>query len=327
VLSRCSLFVRGEEVADDKTTEEAKKERQRSPNYPAVGLRDAVERVRKLYTEDGRAGAPPKIAAVHIGFKAPHGQAMSVLAALKRFGLVSEVNGRIAPTHAAIEILNLPESDPRRKAALREAALGPPIYRELVDNHRVTGLPKRDVLEAELVTYKKFNPSAVKAFVTDFLDTLEYAGISVEDGVSSTGDEESKGVNIGDFVQWVSQGQDQFRELKKVVRFSDDGEYAFFEGEKTGAPVRELEVGDAPESELPPPPPMRNPQRRQQAEGSRSMRQDVFSLDDGGEVTISWPVPLTADMITDIKDWLKIVERKIARSVAEPKQTEAEAAN
>ena len=52
------------------------------------------------------------------------------------------------------------------------------------------------------------------------------------------------------------------------------------------------------------------------------MRQDVFSLDDGGEVTISWPVPLTPDMITDIKDWLKIVERKITRSVIDPKDGE-----
>jgi hypothetical protein len=309
-------------MAEQTISEEAKKERQRSPNYPAVGLREAVERVRKLYNEDGRAGAPPKIAAVHIGFKAAHGQANSVLAALKRFGLISEVNGRVAPTHAAIEILNLLESDPRRQAALREAALAPPIYRELVDKHRTTGLPKRDVLESELIIYKKFNPSAVKGFVTDFLDTLEYAGISVEAGVGSNKDDNPKRAKVGDFVQWVSQGIDQFRELKKVVGFSDDGAYAFLEGEKTGALVDELEIGEAPEVPPPPIPALRNPQRRQQAEGERSMRQDVFSLDNGGEVTISWPVPLTPDMITDIRDWLKIVERKIARSIAEPKDTE-----
>ena len=296
---------------------DTKKERQRSPNYPAVGLREAVERVRKLYTEDGRAGAPPKIAAMHIGFKAPHGQAMSVLAALKRFGLVSEANGRMAPTHAAIEILNLPENDPRRQAALREAALAPPIYRELVDKNRI-GLPKRDVLESDLIVYKKFNPTAVKGFVTDFLDTLEYAGISAMDGVSSNDDGKPERVKVGDFVQWVSQGVDQFRELKKVVAFSEDGKYAFLEGEKTGAPVDGLEIGEAPEILPPPPLPasaLRNPQRRQQADGDRHMRQDVFSLDNGGEVTISWPVPLTQDMITDIKDWLKIVERKISRSI------------
>jgi len=261
-------------MVDGNLGEEVKKERQRSPNYPAVGLREAVERVYKLYREDGRAGAPPKLAAVHIGFKAPHGQAMSVLAALKRFGLVSDANGRVAPTHGAIEILNLPENDPRRQAALREAALGPPIYRELVEKHRGTGLPKRDVLEAEMITYKKFNPSAVKGFVTDFLDTLEYAGISVEDGVEAISGQESE-----------------------------------VEGSEIELPL--------PSSQSP----MRNPQRRQQEEGGQSIRQDVFSLDDGGEVTISWPVPLTQDMITDIKDWLRIVERKISRSLAEPKDS------
>jgi hypothetical protein len=80
------------------------------------------------------------------------------------------------------------------------------------------------------------------------------------------------------------------------------------------------EVGEAP----PPPvipPALRNPLLRQQADGGRAMRQDVFSLD-CGDVTISWPVPLTAEMVTDIKDWLKIVERKIARST-EPTNKEA----
>ena len=57
-----------------------------------------------------------------------------------------------------------------------------------------------------------------------------------------------------------------------------------------------------------------------QAEGGSSLRQDVFSLVDGGEVTISWPVPLTQD-INYIKDWLKIVERKITRSLSDPKST------
>lgn len=301
------------------TVEQDKPHRQRSPNYPAVGLREAVDRVKKLFATSGRAGAPPKLAAVHIGFKAAHGQAMSVLAALKRFGLVSESSGRVAPSHAAIEILQLPEGDIRRQAALSEAALSPPLYRELVEQHRQTGLPSRDVLEAELVTYKKFNPSAVSGLVTDFLDTLEYAGISLGGTIDSTKKQHTAHVKVGNFVQWAPQGIDQFRELKKVTGFSDDGEYAFLDGEKTGAPVAELEIGNAPGAPLYPPTP-RNPPRTQRVEGPRALRQDVFSLDDLGEVNISWPVPLTQEMVTDIKDWLKIVERKIARSTTPPEE-------
>jgi hypothetical protein len=51
------------------------------------------------------------------------------------------------------------------------------------------------------------------------------------------------------------------------------------------------------------------------------MRQDVFSLDNGGEVTISWPTPLTQGTVTDIQDWLEIVKRKISRSAANETDT------
>ena len=269
-----------------------KPRRQRSPNYPAVGLREGVDRVKKLFATSGRAGAPPKLAAVHIGFRAAHSQAMSVLAALKRFGLVSEASGRVVPTHSAIEILHLSENDSRRQTALSEAALSPPLYRELVEQHRQTGLPSRDVLEQELVIYKRFNPSAVSGLVTDFLDTLEYAGISLGGTIDSAKKQHTAHVKTGDFVQWVSQGVVQFRELKKVTGFSDDGNYAFLDGEKTAAPVAELEVGDVPEASPHAPTP-RNPRGGQRVEGARAVRQDVFSPDDLGEVKISWPVPLT----------------------------------
>jgi len=166
-----------------------KRERHRSPNYPAVGLREAVERVKKFHKADGKAGAQPEIAAKHIGFGSAHGGAMSVLAALKRFGLVADVAGRLVPTQAALEIINLPESDPRRKNALKTAALKPSIYQELVNDYRSSGLPAADTLEAELKTYRKFNPKAVGGFVRDFLDTLAYAEITVADDVTS--DEES----------------------------------------------------------------------------------------------------------------------------------------
>ena len=48
------------------------------------------------------------------------------------------------------------------------------------------------------------------------------------------------------------------------------------------------------------------------------MKQDVFSLAEG-EVVLSWPTPLSADSIEDLKAWLKLMERKIARSTAEEK--------
>lgn len=177
---------------ENKEAAESKKPRHRSPNYPTVGLREAVTRVRKLYEADGKAGAPAELAAVHIGFAKPHGQAMSVLAALKKFGLVSEVNGRWAPSQRAIEILNLPETDERRQKALHGAALSPEIYRQLVEAHRETGWPKNDVLESELVTYRNFNPNSVGEFVKDLRDSLEFAGLSDLSALDLSTEDESE---------------------------------------------------------------------------------------------------------------------------------------
>jgi hypothetical protein len=54
------------------------------------------------------------------------------------------------------------------------------------------------------------------------------------------------------------------------------------------------------------------------------MQEDIFSLSEG-RVVIQWPSPLSAESIQDLKDWLKIVERKITRSMGSSqseKQTE-----
>jgi hypothetical protein len=165
---------------------EAKKERHRSPNYPAVGLEDAVARVRLLVKADGKAGAPTEVAAKHIGYSSAHGSAMSTLAALKKYGLVADSAGRIIPTQRALEILNLPEADPRRKTALQDAALSPSIFRELFEQYKDTGLPGQEALEAELKTYRGFNPKAVSAFVRDFVGTLDFAGINRNGALDSS---------------------------------------------------------------------------------------------------------------------------------------------
>ncbi len=52
------------------------------------------------------------------------------------------------------------------------------------------------------------------------------------------------------------------------------------------------------------------------------MKQDVFSLAEG-EVVLSWPTPLSADSIEDLKAWLKIMERKITRTAAPADSTDA----
>ncbi len=154
-----------------------KKSRQRSPNYPAVGLKAAVEKARLLYEADKRTGAPVDAALKHMGFSTQHGQALAVLSALKKFGLVEDASGRIVPTQRAIDILVFQDQDERRVRGLQEAALSPGIYRELFEQYRPTGMPSDETLRAELIADKHFNPNAVEGFIQDFKDTLVFAGM------------------------------------------------------------------------------------------------------------------------------------------------------
>src|SRR5262245_12445221 len=128
-------------MTETQGTQQVKKARQRSPNYPAVGLRAAVEKDRLRWEADRKAGGPMDAGLKHSSFTTPHGQALAVLSALKKFGLVDESSGRIVPTQRAIDLLNFPDQDQRKIKALREAAISPEIYRELYEQYKSTSMP------------------------------------------------------------------------------------------------------------------------------------------------------------------------------------------
>lgn len=298
-----------------------KKKRQRSPNYPTVGLREAVDRTKRFVKDNGKAGAMPAIAAKLIGFASAHGQAYSVLSALKKFGLLEERDGRVFPTQRGMEVTSLPEADPRRLKAIRDAAISPAIYAELLEQHKDTNLPNDEALAGELVTYKGFNPNGVREFLKAFRETIEFAGLSdlTVLGSELKVEEGQKKPKIGDYVQWERNGILGLPQSKKLERFSEDGQFGFVEGSSTGLPVSEIIPADPPEN-LPPAPRFSflkaDLGRRDQG---AKMRQDVFSISEG-EVVMSWPTPLSAKSIEYLKSWLKIVELKIADSLASEKQ-------
>lgn len=168
------------------------KTRHRSPNYPAIALPEAIDRVTKFYSADRKAGAPLEAALKHMGFSGKHGKSMMVASALKKYGLVEDVAGRLVPTQRAVEIIALEKDDRRRIQAIREAALNPDINRELYDQFSGNGFPSEESLAAELVAYKGFNPEAVHGYVRDFLATMEFASLTDTVEVSLSGKADSE---------------------------------------------------------------------------------------------------------------------------------------
>ena len=267
-------------MTDNENPTPQKAPRHRSPNYPGISLKSAAEKVGAWYKADGLVASQTEAAMKHM--KGDYGR---VLSALKSYGLVNEDNGRIKLSQRGIDIVARTADDPKRKQALRDAALSPPIYRELWKEYSV-GLPSDTTLQAELVAGRKFNAKFVGDFISDLRSTLEFAGISTSTVVESGQTDEN---------------------------LNEDP----VEGSFTGLPAKESTI----EAQTPPmnlPPGSNMPHEQQRAQFLKPLtpgvRQDVFSLGEG-TVTIQWPATLSPESFEDVSAWLDILKRKIGRSV------------
>lgn len=166
-----------EDAKQPESPNKDKRSRMRSPNYPAIGLEEAVGKIEALYKQDLLVASPKDAALKHMGFEKAHGEAGRVLATLKSFGLIEEINDRIKLTQRGINIVVREAGDAQRADALRDASISPEIYRQLLKEYR-DSLPSDVTLKSELIAVRKFNPNAVDGFIRDFRGTLKFAGLS-----------------------------------------------------------------------------------------------------------------------------------------------------
>jgi hypothetical protein len=253
--------------------------RHRSPNYPGISLKTAVEKITTWYKADGIVASPKEAAMKHMS-----GDIGRVISALKSFGLVSETEGRIKLEQRGIDIVARSADDPKRKQALKDAILSPAIYRDLVKEYP-NGLPSDITLGSELVAGKKFNPKSVDDFIKDLKSSLVFSGIGPSAVLDSKEDDESNGEENP-----VSQAS----VLEPVVE---------------AMPIKPK--AEAESIQKPPLPAKREYIQPPPA----NVRQDVFSIEEGA-VTVQWPASLSPESIEDISAWLEILKRKIGRSVA-----------
>jgi hypothetical protein len=143
----------------------------RSPNYPAVGLPDAIESIQKLHKSAGKAVLAPEDAARAMGYNALHGPARSRISALRKFGLIDDTAGGIRLSPTALAIL-FPSSEDERRSTLLEAALRPDLFRELAANFR--SAPDQMLL-GRLVR-EGFTEAGAKAAIASFRATMSLAG-------------------------------------------------------------------------------------------------------------------------------------------------------
>lgn len=272
------------------STEE--KKRTRSPAYPSIDLKEAIQCTKSAYDEEDRHAFTPEAAAEHWGYKPTSSAVSQIVSALKQFGLFVEEPGngvrRLRLSSLALDLMvHEDETDSHRIELLKTAALNPKIHREIWE--RYTGrLPSDASLRIYLLRERvgvPFNKDQVDRFISQLRETIEFAKLSESDKLSAEGEEAG-----GKAVHGAA--------VNKDVGWSPD-------------------IVSVVESVFPlspkPPDPKQSRGRSMQAESG--FQQAVFPLT-GGNAIVQWPEHISSAEFEDFQDWLELVIRKVKRSVS-----------
>jgi hypothetical protein len=229
----------------------------RGPAYPAISLREAITRVNQIRDANAAKTALATETAYKIwGFKGSSGASRPIKSSLNYYGLLDYLgrgdDQKVKLSELALRIIfdKLPNS-PERAVALREAALKPAIHEKLMQEFGLS-IPADVVLERFLVRDQGYAESAAAVIIPVYKDTLDFARLINPDIIpNSNGEKKHEHVlkspaKIGDYVQWTSNGTDQFKPPRKVVWVAEDGSHLRVFGSPTGIPMTEVAVVDPP---------------------------------------------------------------------------------
>src|ERR1700691_3266947 len=105
--------------------------RARSPEYPAISLKEAIERIKLVYAKDYQNRLSKAVIAEHMGYKGLSGASLPVLSALAKYGLLEGRGDETRVSDLAVEIIAHSLGSPERAEALKRAATSPELFAEL----------------------------------------------------------------------------------------------------------------------------------------------------------------------------------------------------
>jgi hypothetical protein len=225
--------------------------RDRSPAYPTIPLKTAVERLASLDEYFKRHPAPVSKVGLAWGIKPGSSQASSAIAALKAYGLV-DYEGAGSDLKAVVSAdgrtyLRAQQESVKRDV-LRRAALQP---KAIAKYWQIWGAdrPPDPVCLDELIIKAKFSDVGARSFLKVYDATMAFAGLSTSDKIDDKGKEVpndliTQEVAIGDYIQWESGGAWVFDQPKRVraIQPHEGEDWVFVDGSTTGIPMSEVTV-------------------------------------------------------------------------------------
>lgn len=258
----------------------------RSPAYPGLDLKAAIDRARSFYHHEKRSSANVSVAIQHWGYSPASSGGRQVLAALLSYGLLEDKGSGdqryVTLTDHALRILLDDRPDSIERAdAIRKAALLPKIHSELFSKWP-NELPSNPNLRHYLLIEKKFNENSVDDFISQLRTTADFARIYAPHPVGAA----------------TSSTQVAEQEEHEVVPDTQTESVAI-DGGSSGADQAPIVLVKSDKVATGDP---------------RRMRQDALSLDEG-QVVLQWPDHLSETSFQDLSDWLELQLRRIKRNL------------
>jgi hypothetical protein len=189
---------------------QAKRPQGRSPSYPAVNLQKSIERARVLYDKEKQYATPVESVVKHWGYSGLTGPAGLTLAALKKFGLISDegskTDRRVNITDLAVQILSHPSPE-KQQEAIRVAALAPTAHAELWNEYG-SKLPTDQTLTWTLTRDKHYTESGARDFLREYRETIDFAGLGDTPPIETSDADEASESDDG-FVDKLEEQQRQ----------------------------------------------------------------------------------------------------------------------
>ncbi len=153
--------------------------RERSRNYPAITLEDAVQSLMQFHAKAGRNAVNPIVAVSMWGYKAMSGSAATKLAAMTGHYqlLARDQNGSIRVSELGLKIA-VPVNQAERPLALKEAALLPKVFKEIKDEYH--GLAE-ETLKAQLQRSKGFSEDGAEKAASIYFANSIFAKLDEAD--------------------------------------------------------------------------------------------------------------------------------------------------
>jgi hypothetical protein len=145
--------------------------RVRSPNYPAISLADAIQRVGQVFAKERQHPAPQDAVVKGMGYGGVNGASLGALSAAIKYGLLDKAGKDYRVSDRTVVILH-PHNPMEKADAIRDASKAPKLFLELLEHFSGGDLPSDDTLRAYLVR-RGFSEAALGDVIRSFRETMD----------------------------------------------------------------------------------------------------------------------------------------------------------